>query len=176
MKVQLPDPRPRPGQASYALAEDQRARVAREVIVLACEAGLTPDSAPVEIGQIAGAHIADVRGAITYRQATRAYARATAHLYFRAMYPTEMCYVGSEGAGADRLDLIWQDETERMWVDALLIDRHLPALRSGRLDELIAHRHRVAGARLGDQYGGLRVCLFNEPARSHVLAADQEIS
>lgn len=176
MKVRLPDSRPRPGQAEYPLEEDQRARVARQVIVLACEAGITRDSPPEEIGRLAGAHIADVRGAITYRQATRAYARAAAHLYFRAMHPVGMRYVGSEGTAADRLDLIWDDGDEHMWVDLLLIDRHVPALRTGRLDDLIAHRHRVSAARLGDRYGGLRVCLFNEPGRSHALPAGEGIS
>jgi hypothetical protein len=111
--------------------------------------------------------------AIIYRQAARLHVCSGVARYFRLFLPAESwSFQGYEvDIGGVTVDLSWLDEEGLTIVDELKTGRLVRAGRDAHERQLA--RQLKAGAKaLGEQFRGVRVCMFVEPSRSFLARPD----
>jgi hypothetical protein len=139
--------------------------------------GPQPDE--LEIKRAVGSHNLAVPGANGRRD--NAYMKARQRLLLTASSYVAWCaplgpwvLIGRElVVDGLRLDLVWRDPLERVWVDEIKTHRMRMRERA-ELDEQVPRYLRAAACHWGDAFAGVRVCLVITPFRSYTVTAGGE--
>lgn len=111
--------------------------------------------------------------AVIYRQAARQHVCSGVARYFRLFLPpASWSFQGSEvDVGGVLFDQVWLDDAGLLVVDELKTGRYLRAAKDQHERQLVRQLKAATKAR-GDEFRGVRVCLFSEPLRSFLARPD----